>query len=159
MSYFTLPADSRIWIYQASRFLTLEEENYIISNATAFFKEWNSHGIGLVSEFIVLDKLFIIIAADKSKANASGCSIDQSVRLIKTFEKNLNINLTGRTTIAFQRNNSIELMEFQEFRKKIDSGEISQDTLIYNNLISTISDFNNARLVAAKNSWLMEIPV
>lgn len=156
---FTLPGHSRVWIYQSSRFLQPEEIKHIEKKAEEFLASWNSHGMDLLAEIKVMDNLFVVLAADEMKAKASGCSIDKSVRLIKSLEEELNISLTGRTTIAYiDTNNTIQLKNFQDLRSAIDKGELTPETKIFNNLVSTLSDFERSRILPANESWLMQIP-
>ena len=79
----TLPQNSRIWIYQADREFTRVEVDLLQENAIAFIEEWTRHGAALKGSFALKYNRFLILAVDESFANASGCSIDASVRFVK----------------------------------------------------------------------------
>ncbi len=157
---FTLPEHSRIWVYQSSRFLSSSEVEQISDLSSEFLLQWHSHGNALSAEIKLLNNLFLIIAVDEKTAPASGCSIDKSVRFIKDIEKLINISLTGRSTVAyFEKENKIVLIPYLELIQKIKSGEVNENQLLFNNLLSTISDFKKNRFQKIGESWLKQISV
>lgn len=156
---FTLPGHSRVWIYQASHFLKPEELAFAQGKIDEFVASWHAHGSPLSAEIKILHNLFIVIAVDETVAQASGCSIDKSVRLIKDLENELTIALTGRTTVAyFDKDNTIQLLHFNELREKVQQGTIDENLNMFNNLVSTLDDLRSHWVVAIKDSWLNKIP-
>ena len=73
----------RIWIYQANKLLTIEEETKVQKKLEEFTAEWNAHGHPLAASVEIRYHLFVILAVDQSVTMPSGCSIDKSVRLFK----------------------------------------------------------------------------
>lgn len=156
---FNLPPHARVWIYQSSRFFTPAEVQEISRMAAEFVGGWNTHGKELSAGIQVLHNLFVVIAVDEMKAAASGCSIDQSVRLIKEIEKTYGISLTGRTTLAyFDDSNAIQLKHFNDVKDALEKGVLPASTLVFNNLISTLADLEKGWLIPAGESWLYKIP-
>src|SRR5690625_2059615 len=88
----SLTADSRIWIYQADRFLNDQEIININKKLEGLLAQWNTHGKPLAAEAWVEERLFLILAVDESKQYASGCSIDQSTNFIRTIGNRLNVD-------------------------------------------------------------------
>lgn len=159
LNEFTLPGHSRVWIYQASRFLNAEEINHIQDKIDAFSESWHAHGAPLSAQIKVLHNLFIVIAVDEMVAKASGCSIDKSVRLIKELESELDIALTGRTTVAyFDAGNNIQLMHFNALKEKVQNGSINETLNMFNNMVSTLEDMKNNWVMPIKDSWLNKVP-
>lgn len=156
---FTLPGHSRVWIYQASRFFTDAEVSQIQNKIDAFSESWHAHGAPLSAQIKILHNLFIVITVDEMVAKASGCSIDKSVRLIKELENELNIALTGRTTVAYyDAQQNIQLMHFNELKEKLQTGNIDGNLQMFNNLVATLDDMRNDWVVSIKDSWLNRIP-
>jgi len=159
LNEFTLPGHARVWIYQASRFFEPGEMGHLTQKINDFTTSWHAHNVPLSAEIKILHRLFVVIAVDEMVAKASGCSIDKSVRLVKELEQELNLSLTGRTTVAyFDEQNNIQLMNFNDLREKVQEGSISENTLMFNNLVSTLSDMKNDWVVRIKDSWLNRIP-
>ena len=53
-----LPAHARIWVFQASRFITTAEKAFIESEMSEFMKGWASHGNDLYGGFVLENDLF-----------------------------------------------------------------------------------------------------
>lgn len=149
-----IPGHSRVWIYQSNRELTESEVSWIEENAKVFLKEWNAHGAKMSAKLAVLYNRFLVLAADESQVQASGCSIDSSVKFIKSIEQLLGIDLFNRTQLAY-RNDSGELAikSISEFEKAVQAGDITRDTLVYNNLVNTVDELVNNWEVPASDSW------
>src|SRR6218665_3568307 len=92
-----IPADfsdhSRVWIYQSSRPLSEKEELEINEQLYQFYAQWQAHGAPVKGWAKLLFHRFIVLMADESHVEVSGCSTDSSVRVIKSIEKQYSINL------------------------------------------------------------------
>ena len=58
-----LPDTARVWIYQADRLLTEQEESLIRERAMEFCAQWAAHGTALYSSFKILHQKFLVLAA------------------------------------------------------------------------------------------------
>ena len=148
-----MPDTSRIWIYQSNREFSSEEVNVITLNAKNFIENWTRHGDDLKGSFTVVYNRFVIIAVDENFANVSGCSIDASVRFIQQIQSELNIDLLNKLHIAFKTNDDVNSVSLNDFRLFIASDKITQDTIVFNNLVNTKADFESKWEVPAKESW------
>jgi hypothetical protein len=78
---------------------------------------------------------FIILAADEHYAEASGCSIDDSVRTIRAASERTGLNFLDRTTVAFKKGESIDLVAINDLKSGLSEGKWNADTLVFNNLV------------------------
>ncbi len=153
VSYRELPNSSRVWIYQSNRELTQEEIEIISAKAILFIDQWTRHGDDLKGSFTIKYNQFLVIALDESFNDASGCSIDASVRFIKSLEEELTIDLMDKLNVSFKdgdRINIVKLSDFQEFAKE---KKINSETVVFNNMVNTKEEFENKWEVSAKESW------
>ncbi len=149
-----MPNDARLWVYQSSKELNLEEIEKINALGTQFINQWSAHGASLKASFDVLYNRFIVIAVDEKQANASGCSIDKSVNFMKELEKTFNIQLFDRLQVAYKNtNNKIATCSYSEFEKMAKEGIVSKETVVFNNMVTTKNAFEKEWEVPAKNSW------
>ena len=148
-----IPDTSRIWIYQSNREFSSEEVNVIKFNAKKFIENWTRHGDDLKGSFTIVYNRFIVIAVDENFANVSGCSIDASVRFIQQIQSELNVDLLNKLHIAFKTNDDVNSVSLNDFRSFIASDKITQDTIVFNNLVNTKADFESKWEVPAKESW------
>jgi hypothetical protein len=149
-----LPESARIWIYQSSRKLTPGEAEAIQQMADNFVMEWTAHGSGLNAGSTILHDFFLILAVDEKFKGASGCSIDASVRFIRQLENRFNINFMDRSKIAYFKDEVIELVDMKSIKNEIDTKTITEDTLIFDNLVQTKGELKKQWLVPARESWM-----
>jgi hypothetical protein len=74
--------------YQATRPFNSSELSIISDDFLRFTNSWAAHGIPLNAGFDIRFNQFVILAADEYVQQASGCSIDDSVRKVKELEGN-----------------------------------------------------------------------
>ena len=93
VSYSEIANSSRVWVYQSDRSLSDKEVVFIQQKLLAFCNDWKAHQAHLKSSYKVLHNRFIILLVDEEQKNASGCSIDSSVNVIKEIESEFGIDL------------------------------------------------------------------
>lgn len=150
-----MPDHSRVWVYQSDRKFSDEEVVKIEQLLIDFIGNWTTHGTALKASGAVLYNRFVIIMADEASVKASGCSIDKSVAFIKQLEKEFNCDFFNRLLIAFKVGNNIFTVPFHSITEKIAKNEISEDTLIFNNLISTKKEMLDNWIIPLKESWVL----
>ena len=149
--------DSRLWIYQINRELTEAEEGRLLNDTLDFLKEWTAHGSKLSASAKIVDHRLLIIAADESHSGASGCSIDSQVAFLREIQLKMDIDLFSRSNIYYLENNSFKSMDLNEFKNKVSTGELSDDTLFYNTTIHKKGQLQDGFLIPIKESWLMRM--
>lgn len=157
MNYKDLADDTRVWIYQSDRKFTDSEVESIKEQGDKFIDEWTAHGADLQAAFEVFHNQFIVVFADENEAKASGCSIDSSVRFIKTLEEEHKISLMNRKLVAFKEGDSILTLPQEEFLEQAAMGKLSENTIVFNNLVTTKQDLETKWQVPLKESWHFEL--
>ena len=150
----SLPATSRVWIFQADRPLTADEMPVVEVRLRQFTDEWAVHGTPFDTSYLIRFNQFIILAADESRQNASGCSIDSSVRVLKEIEGLLGVQLFNRNLIAFKSGDNVVLIPLNELKQNFQSGILNEGTLTFNNLVSVKGDLETSWLVPAGETWV-----
>jgi len=151
--YKNLPNNSRVWIYQSNREFTEKEIEFISTKAEEFINSWTRHGDDLKGSFTIKYNQFLVLAVDESFNNVSGCSIDASVHFIQALEKELQLNLMDKMNVTFKNGNHINLVRLSDFQKFAKEHKITQETIVFNNMVATKEDFENSWEVPAKDSW------
>ena len=151
-----MPSDSRVWIYQSNRELSQSEVDEISRKGESFISEWTAHRKLMEACLSVEHHRFIVLMADEKKALASGCAIDKSIYFIKEMEQRFNITLLDRTLVAFRTGEGTNTFRISEFEKFIQSGTISPETLVFNNLVTSKKEWESHWLTPLKNTWLMK---
>lgn len=148
-----LPEESRIWIYQANRSFTDTEIDEIESKLQTFLTNWSAHGSDLQAGYLIKYKRFIVIALNQNLQAATGCSIDASVQFIQQLEKDYSVDLMDKMNVSYKQGDFIAYKNLKDFRQMAKDKAVSKNTIVYNNLVTTIAEFNDNWEVPASDSW------
>jgi hypothetical protein len=149
-----LENSARIWIYQSGRKFTSTEKGTISQLLSSFTQQWAAHGSPLKTSFKIFYDQFIVLVADESFNEASGCSIDSSVHVMRAIDEQFDLDLFDRTKVAFLENQEVWVMNLNELSKGLIEGTWKQDTLTFNNLVSTKGELQAQWIVQANQTWL-----
>lgn len=146
--------ESRVWIYQSSRPFSEREAVEINEQLYHFYAQWMAHGASVKGWAQLVFNRFIIMIADESEVQVSGCSTDSSTRIIKSLERQYSVNLFDRLSITFLLKEKAEVLPMTQVQYAIDRGFIDQNTLMFNNTVATKQELLREWLVPLKESWL-----
>lgn len=149
----TLPEESRVWIYQANRSFTKEELEEIQEKLNVFIENWTAHGSDLQAGYTIKYKRFIVLGLNQNLIKASGCSIDASVNFIQQLEKEYNVDLLDKMNVSYKQGEYVAYKTLTDFRKMAKDKAISKNTIVFNNLVNNIAEFNENWEVPASESW------
>ena len=155
-----LPADfsptSRVWIYQSNRPFNERETLEINEQLHQFASQWLSHGDRVQGWATLLFNQVIVVMADESATGVSGCSTDSSVRIIKSIERQYEVNLFDRLLLGFMVNDKIQLLPLAQIAYAFEKGFINEETLYLNNTVLTKEEMERQWLIPVKDSWVMK---
>lgn len=153
VEFSTLPLDSRIWIYQSDRKFSESEISEIDESLKSFIESWSAHGQGLEASYLLKYDRFIIIAVNQEVQTATGCSIDASVQFIQSLEQKYGVDLLDRMNVTYKTGEYIAYKSLIDFKKMAKAKSVSPSTIVYNNLVNTIEEWQDFWEVPASESW------
>lgn len=148
-----LPEDSRIWIYQSNRKLSDEEVSSIEAQCHEFVENWSAHGTSLEASFITKYNRFIIFAINQEVHAATGCSIDASVHFIQKLESDFQIELLDKMNVTYRIGEHIAHKTLIDFKKMAKERAVTANTIVFNNLVNTIEEWQDFWEIPASESW------
>lgn len=148
-----MPPHARIWIYQSDASFASSRES-LAAGLRALCEQWMVHGSPLHCSFELLHDHFIVLAADESRAGASGCSIDSSVRALKAIQQSLGIDFFKRTMVAAWVDEHVQLIPRTEIARRILDKTLTPDTPTFNNLISSKGELATSWRIPIRESWV-----
>ena len=153
VNFDTLPENSRIWIYQSNRSFSEVELNEISSKLNVFLNTWVAHGADLKAGFEIKYKRFIVIALDQDKQSATGCSIDASVQFIQELERVYSVDLMDKMNVSYKQGDYVAYKTLTDFKKMAKNKAVSKNTIVFNNLVNSKSEYQEFWEVPASESW------
>ncbi|MEL6720198.1 MAG: hypothetical protein AAFP82_15915, partial [Bacteroidota bacterium] len=118
-----------------------------------FATQWVSHNRALRSFADLFHHQFIVLMVDESQAGASGCSIDASVHFLQQLQAKFNVNLFDRMTFAYKEGEEVKTAHRSEFKELYQAGKISDETLVFDNLVNTKGAFEEQWVKPLGKSW------
>lgn len=149
----TLPDESKIWIFQSNRKLSDAEVAEIEEDLKAFIEEWSAHGTTLEASFLLKYNRFIILAVNQEVQQATGCSIDSSVVFIQQLESKYGIDLLDKMNVTYKQGEFLTHKSLLDFKRMAKEKAVSENTIVFNNLVNTIEEWKESWEVPASESW------
>lgn len=146
--------DARVWVYQSSRAFIEREAQEINEQLYQFYTQWQSHGAAVKGWAKLLFNQFIVVLADETEVMVGGCSTDSSVRVIKSIERQYDVNFFDRMMLTFLIKNKAEMLPFGQVQYAIDKGYIDSNTPVFNNVVTTKKELVEKWTVPLSGSWL-----
>ena len=148
-----LPQTARIWIYQSDRKFTEDELPKLQEKLASFLEKWTVHGANLQAGFEIKYDRFIVIALDQNVNAASGCSIDAQVHFIQELEREFEISLLDKMNVTYIQNDRLHFKSLADFKKMAKDGAVGKQTIVFNNLVNTVEEYQEHWEVPAIESW------
>lgn len=146
--------DSRVWVYQSSRAFIEREAAEVNEQLYQFYTQWQTHGEPVKGWAKLLFNQFIVFMADESQSAVSGCSTDSSVRVVKSIERQYDVNMFDRMVITFLVNEKAQMLPMNQVQYALEKGYIQKDTPLFNNVVLTKAELMSKWLIPLNESWL-----
>ena len=130
----------KIWIYTLSKQLAAEQELELKTACQNFVSTWTAHDVSLDASYELYKHRLLIFKVDEANYNASGCSIDKQLRLIKELEQKFDIELLNRLLVAYETNDNINVVKNTRIAELIVNGLVTEHTLVFDNTITDAED-------------------
>lgn len=149
-----LVPQSRVWVYGAERALTPAETALVRKELQTFVSGWVSHRRELKAGADVLHDRFIVIAVDETGAEASGCSIDGSVRFLQELSARIGVDFFNRMVFSYRdANGQINTVPRDEFRALYKSGQLANDSIVFDPLVKELGELRQIFERPLEDSW------
>ena len=150
----TMPAHARVWVYKSAIPFSATQRAVIEERGAAFAGSWATHGTSLFAAVEMLNDHFVVLTVDERRMMASGCSIDSSVKFIQKLENELGLQLTDRMVVLYEKDGAISTCRVSEVEEMLKKGEVTGDTIVFDDLVSTKADLDTRFRTPLRNTWM-----
>jgi len=119
-----------------------------------FTQRWISHNDQLKATGGLFHNRFAVLVVDETNAGPSGCSIDSSVRFLKELGESLGTDFFDRLHFAYLDGTEVKTVHRDDLPARYAAGEITDDTLVFDNLVNTVDKFSSAWTKKLGDSWM-----
>ncbi len=151
--YTLYPDSAKVWIYQSNKYLGEDEIAYLKVQLDDFVSSWESHGKTLTGTTQIFYNLFVVFFVDEEGDTMCGRAQDASVNLMKKLEQELEVSFLDRMVQAYKKGDQVKAVKMNDFTDLLATNEIDENTIVYNNMVTTKVDFDSKWEVPLKNSW------
>ncbi len=136
---------SKVWIYFSATSFDLNTDSIQkeIDNYTA---SWSSHGHKVVSNGYTIANQIILIVADITQSEVSGCATDNSVQFIKSIQEKYELDFFQRDNICTLIVNKIEMNSISKIK------DLDPETAIFNPFFNNLGEWKSSLIVPLKES-------
>ena len=140
MIFQNLHPQSRIWLYISKEKINDITKNNISSLFKDFHKDWKSHGQPVNGQLKFIKENLLVVGADYFPNGMCGRAVDAQVRFINKVNEEFNLDLLNRTNIAFLKENSTVVHNYNNLDAVIKKGLVNKSTVYCNNFSTKNSD-------------------
>ena len=148
------PDHSRVWIYQSPVPIQDDKVSEVNQYLQEFAVKWTSHDRALHATAGLLHDRFLVLVVNEANADASGCSIDTSVRFIQQLNQNYGVDFMDRLHFAYLAKDEVVVVHKDDFERLYREGEIDDSTLVFDNLVRNKGDFVRSWVKPLGESWM-----
>ena len=140
MIFQNLHPQSKIWLYISPISIDSLTKKYIFSLFKDFVDNWKSHGQTVNGQLKFIKDNLLVVGADYFPDGMCGRAVDEQVRFINQINEGFNLDLLNRTNIAFVKESSIVVHNYNNLDAVIKEGLVNKSTVYCNNFSTTNSD-------------------
>ena len=145
----SFPDDARVWIYASPEKLSSEIQERMLRSSQSFLAQWQAHGQSLNADVQIFHDHFLVFFVDESSANATGCSIDASVRFVKELELSLGLDMLDRSKVYVKTPEGVQHFDFRNVPT-----DLPADAHVFNHSVSDLGAFRKEWELPLAESWL-----
>ena len=136
MIFQNLHPQSKIWLYISPVSIDSVTKKNISSLFKDFVDDWKSHGKPVNGQLKFIKDNLLVVGADYFPDGMCGRAVDAQVRFINQINERFNLDLLNRTNIAFVKQDSIVVHNYNNLDDLIKKGTVNKST-VYCNTFST----------------------
>jgi hypothetical protein len=126
------PDDAAVWVFTADRRLSPETGQALLGSIRSFRASWTSHERPVVSEAVLLEDRFLVVAAHIPGGDISGCGIDKLAHAAQHASVALDFSWLGGLDVVFRNpTGDIVHLSRSEFRHLVSTGDAVAETRVF----------------------------
>ena len=140
-----LPGHCRVWVYTSNRIISAIESEEILKEIKSFVGSWKTHQKSLNADGTILLDRCLVFAVDEEIQSISGCSIDSSVKLVKSIGQKYNIDFFNRLNMLLLKDEHPIMVSYHDLNNYKDHN-------IFNPNVETLAKMRSEWLVPVLDS-------
>lgn len=153
-AFAAFPPEARAWLFAAESPLAASTKSEILSSLEATIAKWKSHGTEIAAQATFLDEVTLLVVADFTQAEMSGCSIDRMILAVREAGSAVGTNLLDAKGIHFWDHTGLHFVSRERFAELASIGAVDAGTMVLDLTRITLADIRDRKWkVPAGSSW------
>lgn len=149
-----LPDNARVWVYGADKPIGESAAETLLGEVDNYLTSWKAHGMPLSAARDWREDRFLTIAVDQNQAGASGCSIDDLFRTLKSLEKKIGAAIVTSGLIFYRdKQGGICAVSREDFSDIGANGGVAADTEVFDLSVTSLGEWRSRFSSRARDSW------
>lgn len=150
--YESIPENSKVWIYPASRKFYPQEIPEIKAKTETFLKKWVQEGEIVSSKYGLFYDRFIVVFTTAEPALKTK-TIDQMIAFVLQLQKEYELELLDKMNVCFKQGTHVQYKDLKNFKQLIKNRSVNRNTVVFDNRVATKYEFDNFWEIPASESW------
>jgi hypothetical protein len=147
--------EAKVWVYVSKTIFNANQKKIISKLSLSFLSDWKSHGEQVKGSVNVIENCFLLISAEVTSDTMCGRAVDSNVRFVKEIEKQTELNLLDRMTVAYRtKDDSINITSFSTLKSQIENNNDLDLKSVFNPMVSTKKEFLSSFEEPFEKSWI-----
>ncbi len=141
--FVSLSDDAQLCLFAFEKLLSAENKAHIKGTLDVFLRQWKSHGVSVTGGYEILYDRFVAVAGYCTDG-LSGCSMDSCVANFKALKARFGLDGLNRGLVFYRDSRgNVQSTSRPTFQQKIDSGEITPQTNVFDTTVLTIGQLRS----------------
>lgn len=150
-----LKESERVWFYGFTKQLNHDQLLDLKNLLSAFTEQWKSHGKQVKGKGMLIDDTLIAITVDNGFMEASGCSIDSSVQVIKEITEKYSLDTFDRLKIGVLQSGKIKYLRENQVKVQLKEEGLSLHSLYLDETV-VMGSRKKELLKPIADSWMLK---
>lgn len=139
---------TKLWFFLAEKPFSDQQTESIRQASMYFTQEWAAHGKALRAALHVVQNQALVLMADESVQQATGCSIDKAMHFIRDWEQKLGTRLTNRMLLPLLTKEGLRII----FPDDLEKTGIFESKL-WNVYVDRAGEYRRNATIPLAQSW------
>ena len=147
-----LSEEAKVWIYPSSRKFYQPEIPELEKKLEGFISNWKSEEEDFKASYQLKYNRFIIFSAE-GNTPFTNADIDGQVGFILQLQQEYEVELLDKMNVCFKQGEYVQYKDLKDFKKLIKNKAVNEKSIVFDNLITSKSEFEYYWEVPITDSW------
>lgn len=143
---------AKVFIYPSSRKFYPDEIDGLLETVKLFLKDWSEKNSQNITYQFLYNR-FLIFFVDDQETPLKNSGIDAIVTFIFQLESTYSVSLLDKMNVCFKQGEYVQYKDLKDFKGLLKNRALTEKSIVFDNLVTTKTDFENHWETTIAESW------